>query len=76
MLDGVPLLARVKTIFVPSGDQPGSRQLIDLASENAPPHEVSWKRPTRLKRGARLKLLASISSGGVKRARAFVVRAP
>jgi hypothetical protein len=36
----------------------------------------SWKRPTRLKRGARLKLLASISSGGVKRARAFVVRAP
>jgi hypothetical protein len=36
----------------------------------------SWKRPTRLKRGMRLKLLASISSGGVKRARAFVVRAP
>jgi hypothetical protein len=36
----------------------------------------SWKRPTLLKRGTRLKLLASISSGGVKRARAFVVRAP
>ncbi len=35
-----------------------------------------WKRPTRLKRGTQLKLLASISSGGVKRARAFVVRAP
>jgi len=30
----------------------------------------------RLKRGTRLKLLASISSGGVQRARAFVVRAP
>ena len=35
MLDGVLLpVARVKTIFVPSGDQPGSRQLIALASEN------------------------------------------
>jgi hypothetical protein len=29
----------MKAIFVPSRDQPGSRQLIDLASENAPPHE-------------------------------------
>jgi hypothetical protein len=36
----------------------------------------SWKRPTRLKRGTRLKLVASISSGGLKRARAFLVRAP
>ena len=36
----------------------------------------SWKRPTELKRGTRLKLLASISSIGAKRARAFVVRAP
>jgi hypothetical protein len=36
----------------------------------------SWKRPTRLKRGTRLKLLASISSSGVKRARTFIVRAP
>ena len=36
----------------------------------------SWKRPTRLKRGTRLQLLASISSGGVKRARALVVHAP
>ena len=36
----------------------------------------SWKRPTGLKRGTRLKLLASISSGGLGRARAFVVRAP
>ena len=35
-----------------------------------------WKRPPRLKRGTRLKLLTTISSGGVKRARAFVVRAP
>jgi len=37
---------------------------------------ISWKRPTRLKRGTRLRLLASIASGGVKRTRAFVVRAP
>src|SRR6266498_3970982 len=39
---------RVKTIFVPSGDQSGSRQLIELASENAPPHEGvigSWCSP-------------------------------
>jgi hypothetical protein len=36
----------------------------------------TWKRPSRLKRGTRLKLLASISSSGVKRARTFVVRAP
>lgn len=36
----------------------------------------TWKRPTRLRRGTRLKLLASISSSGVTRARAFVVRAP
>jgi hypothetical protein len=36
----------------------------------------SWKRPSRLKRATRLKLIASISSGGVKRTRAFVVRAP
>jgi hypothetical protein len=37
---------------------------------------ITWKRPTRLKRGTRLRLLASISSNGVKRARTFVVRAP
>lgn len=37
---------------------------------------LTWSRPSRLKRGTRLKLLASVSSGGVKRARAFVVRAP
>jgi hypothetical protein len=36
----------------------------------------SWKRPLPLKRGTRLKLLASISSSGVKRTHAFVVRAP
>jgi hypothetical protein len=36
----------------------------------------SWKRPTGLKRGTRLKFLASISSRRVRRARAFVVRAP
>jgi hypothetical protein len=36
----------------------------------------TWKRPTRLKRGTRLRLLASISSGGVKRPRAFIVGAP
>jgi hypothetical protein len=36
----------------------------------------SWKRPLRVKRGTRLKLLASISSNGGKRTRAFVVRAP
>ena len=36
----------------------------------------SWKRPSSLRRGTRLKLLASISSGDVKRARTFVVRAP
>ena len=36
----------------------------------------SWKRPLRLKRGTRLKLLASISSSGVKRVRTLVVRAP
>ena len=36
----------------------------------------TWRRPTGLRRGTRLKLLASISSGGVKRDRAFVVRAP
>jgi hypothetical protein len=35
-----------------------------------------WKRPVRLKRGTRLKLLASISSSGAKRNRAFTVRAP
>jgi hypothetical protein len=32
-------VTRVKTIFVPSGDQPGSKQEIDLRSEIAPPHE-------------------------------------
>ena len=36
----------------------------------------SWKLPRRLRRGTRLRLLASISSGGVRRARTFVVRAP
>lgn len=36
----------------------------------------SWKRPLRLKRDTRLKLIASISSSGVSRTRAFVVRAP
>jgi hypothetical protein len=36
----------------------------------------SWKPPTGLRRGTLLKLLASISSSGVKRARAFLVRAP
>jgi hypothetical protein len=36
----------------------------------------SWKRSLRLKRGTRLKLVASISSSGVKRTRTFVVRAP
>jgi hypothetical protein len=36
----------------------------------------SWKRPAGLKRGTRLRLFASISSGGVKRVRAFVVRVP
>jgi len=36
----------------------------------------SWKRPLGLKRGTRLKLLASISLSGVRRARVFVVRAP
>ena len=36
----------------------------------------SWKRPTGLKRGTRLKLLATIASSGVRRTRAFVVRAP
>src|SRR5918996_618764 len=41
-------LVRTKTIFVPSGDQPGSRQLIDLGSENSPPHPGvigSWCSP-------------------------------
>lgn len=41
-------LTRVKTIFVPSGDQLGSKQLIDVGSENAPPHEgviASWCSP-------------------------------
>ena len=36
----------------------------------------SWRRPLRLKRGTRLKLVASISSSGVRRTRTFVVRAP
>jgi len=36
----------------------------------------TWKRPTRLKPGTRLKLFASVSSSGVRRARTFVVRAP
>ncbi|HSC51070.1 MAG TPA: hypothetical protein VLD16_12475 [Gaiellaceae bacterium] len=36
----------------------------------------SWKRPSQLQRGTRLKLLASISSRGLNRARMFVVRAP
>ena len=36
----------------------------------------SWKRPAWLERGTRLRLLASISSGRVRRARAFVVRTP
>src|SRR3954466_12088698 len=33
-----PALMRVKTILVPSGDQPGWKQDVDLGSENAPPH--------------------------------------
>src|ERR671934_2176380 len=45
----VPLaLMRVKTILVPSGDQPGWKQEIDLGSENAPPHAGvigSWWSP-------------------------------
>src|SRR4029450_10060564 len=49
MLDCVPFaLTPVKTIFVPSGDQPGSKQEIDLGSENAPPHQGvigSWCSP-------------------------------
>jgi hypothetical protein len=36
----------------------------------------TWYRPRRIKQGARLKLVASISSGGVSRTRTVVVRAP
>jgi hypothetical protein len=36
----------------------------------------SWKRPSPLKRGTRLRLFASISSGGVNRAREISVRTP
>jgi hypothetical protein len=36
----------------------------------------SWKRPSSLKRGTRLKLVASISANGVKRGRTLVLRAP
>src|SRR4029453_16309556 len=49
MLDCVPLaVTPVKTILVPSGDQPGSRQEIDLGSASAPPHDGamgSWGNP-------------------------------
>jgi hypothetical protein len=38
--------------------------------------DFSWKRPKRIKQGARLTLLASISSRGAKRTRALIVRAP
>jgi hypothetical protein len=39
MFSCVPFaLIRVKTIFVPSGDQPGWKQDVDLGSEKAPPH--------------------------------------
>src|SRR5919197_5253820 len=45
----VPLaLTRVKTILVPSGDQPGEKQETDLGSDKAPPQAGmigSWCRP-------------------------------
>ena len=39
---------RVKTIFLPSGDQPGWKQDVDLGSDKAPPHAGvigSWCSP-------------------------------
>ena len=36
----------------------------------------TWKRPTQLKRGTRLKLLVSISASRIERTRTVVVRAP
>jgi hypothetical protein len=39
---------RVKTIFVPFGDQPGSKHDTDLGSENTPPHAGvtgNWRSP-------------------------------
>src|ERR1051325_2627196 len=49
MFTWVPFaLMRMKTILVPSGDQPGEKQETDLGSEKAPPQAGvigSWCRP-------------------------------
>ena len=65
----VRLLRGRKIVWKASERAYGSMSEVVLSS-------FTWQRPRRLKQGTRLKLVASISSGGVGRGLVRVVRAP